>query len=196
MNSFLTIALILAVASIATAQNITILPQITQLHDELCVGSNLGEQASGNILPVHRKKVMGLVLKFQRTVVGPNAAAWVQATVRANVTLVGSILISQDGGKFLDILTYMQYGDPNPYVNAKEWVKPCKYADDLLAILKSFTDPSAAIRAQIFLLNLWIPFEKNYHQTLMDFYKKYKKPMEFALKDPGFKAFYNLIYNF
>ena len=186
-------ALILTFSQLIVADTITIIQPISDLQAAFC---NISAQANSAIKEIHhhrRHKALTFILGFQKHIFGPELSKWMYAQASANATLIGAVLLTPDATNFLNVLKYLNFGNPSPFRHATSWVDACVVANQLVSSVQSFVSADAALIAQVWLLNLWVLMETNFNSMISKYFSKHRKTYTFLSKDAGFKKFAKLV---
>ena len=170
----------------ASTNSTMVQPELKRIRDEICAAWEDAEKSMGELKRLHRRVVLKWMVEFQNKVVGPRIYKWLNEAVKANASLISGILLTGDSAHFLDMLNYMQYGDPNPFVNAKELINPCKYITDLTVIIDRFQNTFSALMAQLWLKNFSSKLETDIPGLIKEFIGLHKKTFDFLRKRKRF----------
>ena len=164
----------LAAAAAAAHNQFMIAPEMLNIRKDICERHAAAERAFDTLNPLHRFTVNLWLVEFQNEVIGPRIYGWLNEMVRANSSLISGILLTSDAPLFWDVLKYVQFGDPNPFVGRKELVNPCAYTDDLIAIIGQFKNTLAAMMTQLMLKSYLAKVEDNAPILIKEFIARHQ----------------------
>jgi hypothetical protein len=129
MHFHLILALICSTVSVCSA--VTILPQYQALYNAFTYGQAYAENCYKQYKPENKAAILKLSLAAQ-SYIGRGVYTWINTAVRANSSYVGAVLASPDAGLFLDIMRFIQWGDPDPYAKMTSVFNMTVYAEYIM----------------------------------------------------------------